>query len=40
VSMKRRIRRLEESGGPPGETKREREERLKTVREQAEHTNH
>ncbi len=37
--MERRIRRLEESSGPPGETEREREERRKTVREQAEHAN-
>ncbi|MDP9479418.1 MAG: hypothetical protein M3R38_27730 [Actinomycetota bacterium] len=37
--MERRIRRLEESGGPPGETERERAERLRTVREQAEHAN-
>jgi len=34
------LRRLEESGGPPGETEREREERSKAVRESAEHTNH
>ncbi|MDP9454628.1 MAG: hypothetical protein M3Q60_02415 [Actinomycetota bacterium] len=37
--MERRIRRLEDLAGAPGETERERKERLKTVREQAEHAN-
>jgi len=37
--MERRIRRLEESGGPPGEAEHEREARRKAVREQAEHAN-
>ncbi len=39
MSMERRIRRLEDLAGAPGETERERKERLKTVREQAEHAN-
>lgn len=40
MSMNRRLGRLEElAGGGTGETEHEREERLKTVRRQAEHAN-
>ncbi len=39
MTVKRRIRRLEESGGPLGETEAEREERRREIRKEAERMN-